>query len=68
MTCRSSCSQRRYVSSIATQPLPGRGATYVAGSIIHHYQGAPPRWPERAVVGPVRWIDLLTDMAEQLDH
>ena len=48
--------------------LPGHGATYVAGSIIHHYQGAPPPWPERALVGPVWWIDLLTDMADSLDR
>ncbi len=48
--------------------IPGTGANYVAGSIIHHYQGAPPPWPERAVVGPVWWIDLLCDLADALDR
>lgn len=48
--------------------LPGPGATYVAGSIIHHYQGEPPPWPERALVGPVWWIDLLCDLADAVDR
>ena len=48
--------------------LPGSGANYVAGSVIHHYQGAPPPWPERALVGPPWWIDLLCDLADAVDR
>ncbi len=48
--------------------LPGSGAHYVAGSVIHHYQGSPPPWPERAIAGPPWWIDLLCDLADTLDR
>ncbi len=48
--------------------LPGSGANYVAGSVIHHYQGSPPPWPDRALIGPVWWIDLLCDLADTLDR
>ncbi len=48
--------------------IPGSGATYVAGSVIHHYQGAPAPWPERALAGPPWWIDLLCDLADTLDR
>ena len=48
--------------------LPGSGANYVAGSLIHHYQGTPPPWPERALVGPRWWVNLLCDMADTLDR
>ena len=48
--------------------LPGVGANYVAGSVIHHYQGDPPPWPERAIAGPPWWIDLLCDLADTLDR
>ncbi len=47
--------------------IPGKGAQYVAGSLLHHYQGPPQPWPERAVAGPPWWIDLLCDMADTLD-
>lgn len=47
--------------------LPGPGATYVAGSIIHHYQGDPQPWPQRAIAGPPWWIDLLCDLADTVD-
>jgi hypothetical protein len=46
---------------------PGSGANYVAGSFLHHYQGAPPPWPERAIVGPPWWITLVCDLADTLD-
>lgn len=48
--------------------VPGHGAQYVAGSVLHHYQGSPPPWPDRALIGPPWWIDLLCDMADRLDH
>ena len=48
--------------------LPGSGANYVAGSFIHHYQGTPPPWPERAVAGPPWWIDLLCSLADALER
>ena len=48
--------------------IPGSGANYVAGSVIHHYQGSPPPWPERALAGPPWWIDLLCDLADTLDR
>ena len=47
--------------------IPDAGANYVAGSVIHHYTGTPPPWPDRAVVGPPWWIDLLCDIADRLD-
>jgi hypothetical protein len=47
--------------------MPG-GASYVAGSPIHQYQGSPPPWPERALVGPPWWIDLLASIADALDR
>jgi hypothetical protein len=47
--------------------LPGSGANYVAGSVIHHYQGDPSPWPQRAIAGPPWWIDLLADLAEAVD-
>jgi hypothetical protein len=47
--------------------IPGGAASYVAGSPIHHYQGTAPPWPERALVGPPWWIDLLCDLADALD-
>ena len=48
--------------------LPGPGATYVAGSIVHHYQGSPAPWPDRALVGPPWWIELLCELADTLDR
>ena len=46
----------------------GKGATYVAGSPVHHPQGTLPQpWPERALTGPPWWIDLLCDIAERVD-
>ncbi|MDO8362632.1 MAG: hypothetical protein Q7V88_07030 [Actinomycetota bacterium] len=48
--------------------LPGPGANYVAGSLIHHFQGPPPPWPERALAGPPWWIDLLCELADTLDR
>ena len=48
--------------------LQGPGANYVAGSVIHHYQGEPAPWPERALAGPPWWIDLLCDLADALDR
>jgi hypothetical protein len=47
---------------------PDSGATYVAGSVIHHFQGPPPPMPERAIVGPPWWIDLLCDIAETVER
>lgn len=47
--------------------LPGPGANFVAGSVIHHYQGDPPPWPQRAIAGPPWWIDLLGDLADAVD-
>ena len=47
--------------------IPGSGANYVAGSFLHHYQGSPPPWPERAIAGPPWWIDLVCDLADTLD-
>jgi len=47
---------------------PGSGANYVAGSVIHHYQGSPPPWPARATAGPPWWIDLMCDLADTLDR
>jgi hypothetical protein len=46
---------------------PDSGAGYVAGSFVHHYQGPPPPWPERAVAGPPWWIELLCDLADAVD-
>jgi len=48
--------------------LPGSQTGYVAASFLHHYQGAPPPWPDRAVIGPPWWIDLLCDLADALDR
>lgn len=48
--------------------LPGKGPNYVAGSLIHHYLGSPQPWPERALAGPVWWIDLMCDLADTLEH
>ena len=48
--------------------LPGSGANYVAGSFIHHFQGDPPPWPDRALIGPPWWINLLCDLADTLDR
>lgn len=47
---------------------PSSGANYVAGSLIHHYLGSPPPWPERALTGPTWWINLLCDLADTLDR
>jgi hypothetical protein len=48
--------------------IPGSGANYVAGSFVHQYQGPPQPWPDRAIVGPPWWIDLLCDLADTLDR
>lgn len=48
--------------------IPGKGANYVAGSLIHHYLGSPQPWPERALVGPVWWIDLMCDLADAVER
>jgi hypothetical protein len=48
--------------------IPDKGANYVAGSVIHHFQGSPPPMPERAIAGPPWWIDLLCDLADALDR
>lgn len=48
--------------------IPGSGANYVAGSFLHHYQGSVQPWPERALVGPPWWLNLLCDLADTLDR
>ena len=48
--------------------LPSGGATYIAGSFLHHFQGPPPPMPDRAVIGPPRWIALLCDIAAGVDR
>jgi hypothetical protein len=48
--------------------IPSSGATYVAGSFLHHYQGDPLPWPDRAIAGPPWWITLVCDIADTLDH
>lgn len=48
--------------------LPESGMNYVAGSLVHHFQGPPPPWPERALAGPPWWIDLLCDIADAVDR
>lgn len=48
--------------------IPGKGANYVAGSLIHHYMGSPQPWPERALAGPVWWIDLMCDLADAVER
>ena len=48
--------------------IPDKGANYVAGSLIHHFQGSPPPMPERAIAGPPWWIDLMCDLADALDR
>jgi hypothetical protein len=48
--------------------IPDAGPNYVAGSLLHHFQGPIPPWPERAIVGPPWWIDLLCDLADTLDR
>jgi hypothetical protein len=47
---------------------PDSAGRYVAGSFLHHYQGPPPPWPERAIAGPPWWIDLLCDLADAVDR
>lgn len=46
----------------------GKGANYLADSLIYHYLSSPQPWPERALVGPVWWIDLMCDLADALEH
>ncbi len=48
--------------------IPGKGANYVAGSLIHHSLGSPQPWPERALAGPLWWIDLMCDLADALER
>lgn len=48
--------------------VPGKGANYVAGSLIHRYQGSPLPWPDRAIAGPPWWIELLCDIADTVDR
>ena len=48
--------------------IPDSGPNYVAGSLLHHYQGSPPPWPERAIIGPPWWINLVCDLADTLDR
>jgi hypothetical protein len=47
---------------------PDSGAMYIAGSFLHHYQGSPPPMPERAIIGPPWWIDLVCDIADAVDR
>lgn len=48
--------------------LPDKGARYVAGSFVHHFQGSPPPMPQRAIIGPPWWITLLCDIADAVDR
>lgn len=48
--------------------IPGSGANYVAGSFLHHFQGTPPPWPQRAIIGPPWWIGLLCELANALER
>lgn len=50
--------------------IPGKGAHYVAGSLIHHTPptSSPLPWPDRAIAGPIWWIGLLCDLADALDR
>ncbi len=47
--------------------IPGSRTGYVAASFLHHFQGDPPPWPQRATVGPPWWIGLLCEMARTLE-
>jgi len=48
--------------------IPDSGPNYVAGSLIHHFTGPIPPWPERALIGPTWWIDLLCDLADSAER
>lgn len=42
-------------------------AGFIGGCVLHQYVGSPPPMPDRAIDGPVWWIDVLCDLADVLD-
>ena len=44
-----------------------KGGGFVAASPIHSPRGPVVPWPERALVGPPWWIELICDMADVVD-
>ena len=44
-----------------------RGGGFVAASPIHGPRGPVVPWPERALVGPPWWIELMCDLADAVD-
>ena len=40
---------------------------FLIGSLIHQPVGPPVPWPERALVGPRWWLQMLCEMADRLD-
>jgi hypothetical protein len=44
-----------------------RGGSFVAASPIHGPRGPVVPWPERALVGPPWWIELMCDLADAVD-
>ncbi len=57
-----------WLTSVMVGRLGNPGVTgVVAGSFIHHFVGPPPPWPERALIGPTTWIQLLCDLAAAFD-
>jgi hypothetical protein len=45
----------------------GENGYFIASPIHSEYPGSPPPWPERALVGPSWWFDLLCDIADAID-
>ena len=44
-----------------------KGAGFVAASPLHGPRGPVVPWPERALVGPPWWIELMCDLADAVD-
>lgn len=44
-----------------------KGGSFVAASPIHLPRGPVVPWPERALVGPPWWIELMCDLADAVD-
>jgi len=52
---------------LATERTATREAGFIGGCVLHHYVGPVQPMPDRAIAGPIWWIELLCDLADAID-
>jgi hypothetical protein len=56
------------VFDVADKGATRRGGWFVGVPMHTHYPGTGYEWPQRAIVGPVWWVNMLCDIADSVER